>query len=238
MGGETLIQPKFAECIDYLIANGRTDVCISFVTNGTVYDEDLISKLIKFQRLGIEVSIESTTASNSYIRQGTNTTTVLSNIDRYQKLVGNGVTVTLRPAPSLLSARDYWQVIKLALDNKFPIKSNLCTDPEFLDISVLPRSIRQQYKQPYLDLLTEYKLDRVNLLLDYNESDEHNYQLVAKNQIVQMLNLLDQPERNDTKVLMTRLLAHMTNWDQVYNLNAVEMYPELAELLTGYGYHV
>ena len=238
MGGETLIQPKFSECIDHLLAHGRTDVCISFVTNGTVYNAELMNKLVQFERLGIEVSIETTTESNAYIRQGTNTETVLDNIRQYQELRAPGVTVTLRSAPSLLSARDYWQVIKLALDNKFPIKSNICTDPDFLDISVLPRAVRQQYRAAYEKLLDDYQLNDLELSHDYNESDEHNYQLVAKNQIVQMLNLLDQPERNDTKVLLTRLLSHIANWDRVYNLNAVEVYPELADLLIGYGYHV
>jgi organic radical activating enzyme len=236
MGGETLIQPKFEECIDHLLAHGRRDVCISFVTNGTLYNQKLVNKLTQFERLGIEVSIETLGASNAYIRQGTDTDQVLANIDRYQELLADNVELTLRPAPSLLSARDYWQVIKLALDRGLPIKSNICTDPEFLAIDVLPREIRQQYRHSYADLLIEYDLEPVVLVTDYNESDAHNHKLVAKNQIVQMLSMLDQPERENTKVQLTRLLSHLTNWDRIYGLNALEVYPELADLFTAYGY--
>jgi organic radical activating enzyme len=234
MGGETLIQPRFEECIDYLISNNRTDVCISFVTNGTVYKESLINKLRLFPRAGIEVSIESTGPTNAYTRQGTDTKQVLTNIDRY---ITNGYDVTLRPAPSLLTAREYWQVIKLALDRRLIIKSNICTEPEFLNINVLPLEIRQSYRSNYEQLIADYNLTD-NLDKDYNESDPGNYKQVAKNQIVQILAMLNQPVPDNQKVLLTQLCQHIQAWDQVYNYNAVEVYPELAELLIRCGYNV
>ena len=234
MGGETLIQPRFEECIDYLIANNRTDICISFVSNGTVYKEAIVKKLKLFPRAGIEISIESTGPTNAYTRQGTDTDQVLTNIDRY---IADGHEITLRPAPSLLTAREYWQVIKLALDRKLIIKSNICTDPEFLNINVLPAEIRQSYLNNYKQLIVEYGLDQ-DLAGDINESDPNNYRQVAKNQIVQMLAMLEQPVPANQRVLLTRLLQHITNWDRVYKYNAIEVYPELAELLIGYGYNV
>ena len=94
-----------------------------------------------------------------------------------------------------------------------------------------------QFRQFYQALLTEYKLDD-SLDNDYNESDANNYKLVAKNQIVQMLSMLEQPVPDSQKVLLTQLLQHISNWDQVYKYNATEVYPELAELLIGYGYNV
>lgn len=234
MGGETLIQPRFEECIDYLIANNKTNVCISFVTNGTIYKESIVKKLKLFPRAGIEVSIESTGPTNAYTRQGTNTNEVLANINRY---IADGCDITLRPAPSLLTAREYWQVIKLALDRKLIIKSNICTDPEFLNINVLPLDIRQGYINNYQQLIEEYNLnDRLDG--DYNESDHNNYKLVAKNQIIQMISMLEQPVPENQKVLLTQLCQHIHAWDQVYNYNAIDVYPELEKLLTGHGYNV
>jgi hypothetical protein len=234
MGGETLLQPRFEECIDYLIANNRTDVCISFVNNGTLYKESIVKKLKLFPRAGIEVSIESTGPTNAYTRQGTDTKQVLANIDRY---LADGNDITLRSAPSLLTAREYWQVIKLALDRKLIIKSNICTDPEFLNINVLPLDIRQGYVANYVQLLTDYHLDD-NLILDYNESDPSNYKQVAKNQIVQMITMLNQPVPDNQKILLTQLCQHMQAWDQVYGYDARIIYPELLQLLTHYGYAV
>jgi hypothetical protein len=234
MGGETLIQPRFEECINYLIANNRTDICMSFVSNGTVYKESIVKKLRLFPRAGIEVSIESTGPTNAYTRQGTNTDEVLANIDRY---LADGCNVTLRPAPSLLTAREYWQVIQLALDKKLIIKSNICTDPEFLNINVLPLGIRQDYIANYKQLLTEYKLD-ANLALDYNESDPNNYMQVAKNQIVQMITMLNQSVPDNQKLLLTQLCQHLQAWDGVFGFDARIVYPELNALLTSYGYCV
>jgi hypothetical protein len=237
MGGETLIQPRFEELIDFLIAHNRTDICISFVTNGTVYNDRLIQKLKQFTRVGLEVSIETLAESNAYIRQGTDTDLVLANIKKYQAKSNNdSITVTLRPAPNLFSARDYWQVIQLALDQQLIIKSTICTDPKFLSIEALPYTIRQGYVANYRQLLDTYRL--TDVATDYNESDPHNYRLVARNQIVQMLAMLTAPDPVNQKVLLTQLCQHIQAWDQVYGYDARTLYPEMLELLTGYGYAV
>jgi sulfatase maturation enzyme AslB (radical SAM superfamily) len=60
-----------------MIARGRTDLNFSFVTNGTVFNENLLNKLKQFNRVGIEVSIETVTEHNAYQRQGTDTALVL-----------------------------------------------------------------------------------------------------------------------------------------------------------------
>ena len=234
MGGETLIQPRFEECVDYLIRNNRTDVSLSFVSNGTVYNDSLNKKLLLFPRAGIEISIESLGPTNTYTRQGTDTDQVIANIHRYKNQFGE---VTLRPAPSLLTVKEYWQVIKLALDQKFILKSNICTDPEFLNIPVLPFDIRQDYKGNYSKLLHDYNLD-YDINKDYNESDEHNYKKIAQNQILQVLALLDQPVPNNQPQLLADLCRHLLTWDQVYGYNAVDIYPELSDLLNKHGYQV
>jgi hypothetical protein len=73
MGGETLLTKRFENLVDHMIAHNRLDMCFSFVTNGTVFKSDLLNKLKKFRRVGIEVSIETVDAHNAYQRQGTDT---------------------------------------------------------------------------------------------------------------------------------------------------------------------
>ena len=239
MGGETLIQPRFEEFVDFLLAHDRTDLCLSFVTNGTVYNDRLLQKLKKFTRVGFEVSIETLSETNDYIRQGTNTSVVIANINKYQIECNNtSITLTLRPAPSLLSARDYWQVIEFALQHGLIIKSNLCADPAFLRIETLPSAIRTNYISNYKDLIEKYTLDNVDLNYDYNESDPGNFKRTAKHQILQMISLLSDPDPDNQKVLLTQLCQHMQAWDQVYHYDARILYPELAQLLEDYGYAV
>ena len=239
MGGETLIQPRFEEFVDFLLSHNRTDLCLSFVTNGTVYNDRLIQKLKKFTRVGIEVSIETLSKTNDYIRQGTDTSAVIANINKYQQQCNNtSITLTLRPAPSLLSARDYWQVIEFALQHELIIKSNLCADPEFLRIETLPSNIRTTYVSNYGQLIEKYLLGDVDLNSDYNESDPGNFKRTAKHQILQMISLLSNPDPSNQKVLLTQLCQHTQAWDQVYHYDARILYPELAQLLTDYGYAV
>lgn len=238
MGGETLIQPRFKEFVDYLITNNRTDVCLSLVTNGTVLDLELIRKLKKFTRLGLEVSIETVSESNDYTRQGTNTQAVIDNIRQYMKECnGTNITLTLRPAPSALTVRDYWQLIEFALNEKLLIKGNLCTTPEFLDITVLPYAVRQQYRTNYISLLQKYQLDGVDVPADYNESDPSNYKLVAKKHVNLILNILDQADSH-RQSLLPELCKHLSMWDQVYKYDARLVYPELADILNANGYHI
>jgi organic radical activating enzyme len=237
MGGETLIQPRFRELIDYLVEQGRTDVCISFVTNGTSYDPTLIEKFKLFPRVGIEVSIEAMDCVNDYVRQGTDTKIVIDHINRYlNDCNGSSITLTLRPAPGLLTVKSYWQVIDYALENRLLIKSNLCTDPEFLHMSILPNEVKQQYKKSYQDLYDRWQLDRLDFSVDSNESDPNNFKAVAKNQIVQVINMLDSPAPDNAEQLHQQLVQHLNRWDPVYKFDARELYPELKDILDQHGY--
>ena len=87
-----------------------------------------LEKLKNFARVGIEISIESTTVHNDYVRQGTNTAEVLENIARYQEFCnGTNISLTLRPAISALTVGYYHTVIDYCLTNKLLIKSLLCS---------------------------------------------------------------------------------------------------------------
>lgn len=223
MGGETAIQPRFHEFIDYMIKYDRTDLNISFVTNGTSFNEELVKKLVKFNRVGIEVSIEATTKINDYVRQGTDTQTVLETIDQYLNHVE---TVTVRPALSALTIKDFWTLLDYCLEKKLLMKALVVNNPDYLKVSVLPKQIREQYKKNYQHLLTEYTVK------DINESDPHNYESLIPMYAEQAIRLLDQSETTG----LDQMVQHMKRWDQVYGYDARDLYPELTDILDQHGY--
>jgi hypothetical protein len=191
----------------------------------------LINKLKQFTRVGIEVSIESTTEHNSYVRQGTDTKMVLDNIKQYQQHCNNSsVSVTLRPAVSALTVGYYHTLLDYCLEQKLLIKSLLVTKPDYLDINVLPTEIKNQYKQRYQIILDKVSADTSR---DYNESDPNNYLQSIKSQAQQILNILDQPS---TPELLGELVSMCHRWDSVFEFNAIDLYPELAEIFTKYEY--
>lgn len=235
MGGETLLTDRFEDLVDTMTAAQRFDVCFSFVSNGTVWNPSLIGKLKKFRRVGLEISIESVTQHNSYIRQGTDTDQVLTNIQRYRDLCNDSsVTLTLRPAISALSIGYYHSLLQFALDNKLVVKSLLVNQPRFLAVDVLPDQIKQAYKEPYWAILNQV------LDADYNTaknaSDPNNYRALIKNQAKTCLELLDTPTATDHRSLQEQLVQHCKFWDEIYKQDADQFYPEFKNLLSQYAY--
>lgn len=237
MGGETLITKKFEEFVDFMIERGRTDLNFSFVTNGTTFNESLLAKLMRFQRVGIEVSIETLTEHNAYQRQGTNTDLVIRNIEKYLGYCDRDrITLTLRPAISLLTIGSYITLLEYCLDKKIIIQSLLCQTPRYYDPIILPTKIKRFYKQKYLDFLHKHGLDKIDTKSDYNESDPNQITRIISSQVLQCIDILDSATPDDSDVLLGEMVRWCRQWDSVHGLNARVLYPEFADILDKHGY--
>lgn len=237
MGGETLITRRFEDFVDFMIARNRTDLCFSFVTNGTTFNQSLLSKLTQFRRVGIEVSIETLTEHNAYQRQGTDNTVVLQNIKQYLEYCnGTNITLTVRPAISALTIGYYPTLLEFCWTNNLVVKSLLVTKPEFLDSKILPDSVRQQYLKKYQQLVRDLDLEAVDAQGDFNESNPNETPRIIRRQIDQCMNLLQSPRLANSDQLLDRMVEHCQKWDKIYGYNAVDLYPELAEEFVNRGY--
>jgi hypothetical protein len=218
-----------------MIAHDRLDLCFSFVTNGTTFKPELMSKLKQFRRVGIEVSIETVDAHNAYQRQGTDTDQVMANLDRYQTMCnGSNITLTARPAVSALTIGYFPGLLQHCLDKNIIVKSLLVTDPQYLDAAILPDRVKQQYLSTYRSFLSQ--LEHIEIPVDYNASDPHNHAINVKEQAQMCVNILCQPEPAGAPELQRQMVEHCRRWDQVYEYNAKELYPELAEIWDQHGY--
>lgn len=230
MGGETLITPRFSEFLDYMIAHGKTNIGISFVSNGTVYDPLIVEKLKHFSRATVEISIETLTEHNAYQRQGTDTNIVIENIERYR----SRFNVTLRPAISLLTIGTYHTVLEYALKNNLIVKSLPVTRPRSMNVHNLPSDVKQQYLGKYTALLGS--LNSVPGQTDFNESDVSNVEQIIANEIQSCIRQLDTRQPQDVDDQWRELVEHCNKWDAVYGYNALKLYPELADKFIEYGY--
>ena len=235
MGGETLLTNRFEELVDHMIAHNRFDVCFSFVTNGTIFKPDLMKKLSKFRRVGIEVSIEAVDDHNSYQRQGTNTAQVLENIEQY-RLCGNGssITVTVRPTVSLLTIGYLPDLLQYCLDKQLMIKSLIVTEPAFLNPTILPPATKGQYLKKYQSLSRQ--LSEVQVSTDYNASNPNNHAIVVKEHIEMCVNILSTTTPDDVQEYYKELVTHCQKWDQIYGYDAKKLYPELSMIWDQYDY--
>ena len=235
MGGETLLTDRFEDLVDAMIEHERFDVCFSFVTNGTTFKTELLDKLSKFRRVGIEVSIETVDEHNAYQRQGTNTKKVLDNIKKYQEWCnGDSITLSIRPAPSILTIGYHVGLLQYCLDNKLLIKSNLVYEPKFMDPVNLSTDLKLRYRKKYEQFLLT--LQAINTSTDYNASDPNNYQAVVKHQAEVCLAILGSPTPADSDQQIEALVRHCERWDRIYKLDAQKLYPEWNHFLTDHNY--
>jgi len=232
MGGETLLTDRFEDLVDWLIEHRRFEVCLSFVTNGTVYKPELMTKLQRFRRVGIEISIETVDQHNAYQRQGTDTSVVLTNIDQYCKL-GNPMEVCLRPAVSALTIGYHAGLIEYALDKKLPIKSLLVNEPRFLDAEILPQFVKLQYLQTYVPLIHKLSTGHSK---DYNAMDPNEFRRNLAQQVEMCVSILSTPQAPDSEAQLALMVDHCRKWDQVYNLDARQLYPELDDVWDQHAY--
>ena len=93
--------------------------------------------------------------------------------------------------------------------------------------------LKETYISEYEKLMVDYHLVN-DISVNINKSNTVNYQLVAKNQITQMISLLKQP---DAPVeLINSLVKHCQQWDQLYKLDALTIYPEFKDIFNEHGY--
>lgn len=237
MGGETILTKRFHDFLNFMIEHKRFDLNFSFVTNGTIFDIELIKKLKLFQRVGIEVSIETITEHNGYVRQGTNTKEVLANIEKYREHCDDKrISLTIRPAPSALTVGQYNTLIEYCLEKKLTIKSNPVYKPTFLNISVLPVDVRKEYLKKYYALSKKYELESLDIELDFNESDPNQYKKIIKLAITQAIGLLNSPTPNNHNEELIKMVEHCKRWDTIYGYSATELFPELKDIFVKNGY--
>lgn len=233
MGGETLLSDRIEDLVDFLALHQRFDVGFSFVTNGTIYLPELIKKMSPFKRTGIEISIETTTSHNDYIRQGSNTVEILDTIKKYNALCNRTtVDVTIRPAISALSIGTFWTLLELCLQEKMVMKPCWCINPEFLDPKILPVEIKKQYLEPYIKIAQ--RLEHLDSDAAFNASDHNNTEHIVKHWCNACISSLLLPQPSDADDLLKKMIQHCNKWDSVYRLNLLEQYPEFSTLIEKY----
>jgi len=233
MGGETLLTDRFLDLVNTVDQAGRHEICFSFVTNGTVWKPELMSVLSKFRRVGIEVSVETMTDHNAYVRQGTEQRLLLQNLEKYQFWAAeNNQTVTLRPTIGLLTAGYYYTLLNYALEHKLVVKALLCCTPDFLDMQILPDHIKDLYISRYQRFLSDYDAG------DYNASDPNKFKHVVAQQAHMVIQRLRSSRPNNSELLLEKMVHHCQRWDQVYGLDAKILYPELREYFYRYNHAI
>jgi MoaA/NifB/PqqE/SkfB family radical SAM enzyme len=205
IGGEPLINPRFEDLIDRLLTAGKTDIYLGFTTNGTVVNIPLIEKLNAFRHVDIGISIETADILNDNIRRGSDTASILNNIDTYLKYRKEAhVYVTARPVPSALSIHTLDDLYRWCISRRLDIMTNILVRPEWMQIQQLPTEIKQRLLEQYSHWEYSEPLPGTSDPRDPNRFREH-----IDSEIRAVINALNLP--NDPR-LTDELYAKLKLW--------------------------
>ena len=197
IGGEPLLNPRFENLIDKLLAAGKTNIYLGFTTNGSIVDAALIEKLNAFRHVDIGISIECAGLLNDYIRKGTRTQEVLNNIDVYLKYRKEAhVYVTIRPVPSALSVHTLDELYRWCIERRIDVMTNILVRPEHLQIKHLPQEIKNKLLAKYYQWDYSEPLPGTSDPRDPNRFKEHiDSEVRAIIHLLQQENTVDQTKK-------------------------------------------
>jgi sulfatase maturation enzyme AslB (radical SAM superfamily) len=226
MGGEPLYHKRFYQFINWCIDNDKTDFHLTFVTNGTIYKEDLFEKLKYFKSVQIEISIENMHETNDYVRMGSDYKTIQENI---LKFVSKGIPIVLRTVPQALSIMHYDTILDFALEHKLVFDSNVLDNPQYLKCFVLPKDLKNEIvakiRSKYMHILSSDEKISPSAIRSLHG---------IKNQIESLLVRLEEIEPDNIEELRQKFVSYNKELDKISTTKFVDMYPKLLNFYAKY----
>ena len=139
-GGETLIVPEIFRLLDKL---KNKNLKIVIFTNGTQYNERIVSKLKQLKNLHIIFSIESTNKQNEYLRFPSAWNNIQRNIINFQKDLPKTI-FNINCIVQNLNILYLDQLINFAHDHKFHLMLDTIQSPEYLIYTNLPLNLLEK----------------------------------------------------------------------------------------------
>jgi sulfatase maturation enzyme AslB (radical SAM superfamily) len=226
MGGEPLYHKRFYQFINWCIDNDKTDFHLTFVTNGTIYKEDLFEKLKYFKSVQIEISIENMHETNDYVRMGSDYKTIQENI---LKFVSKGIPIVLRTVPQALSIMHYDTILDFALEHKLVFDSNVLDNPQYLKCFILPKDLKNEIvakiRSKYMHILSSDEKISPSAIRSLHG---------IKNQIESLLVRLEEIEPDNIEELRQKFVSYNKELDKISTTKFVDMYPKLLNFYAKY----
>ena len=146
-GAEPMLLDRLFEVLAYAVSNGHSSSQrIHINTNATIWNQDYIDILCKFQEVIMDLSIDAVGIQAEYIRYGEPWTKVLDNLGKYQQLkkhhrnIQVNICITVNPL-NVFYLPEIWKFFS----DEFPdfVKFfNLVHMPEHMCIRSLPDKIK------------------------------------------------------------------------------------------------
>jgi MoaA/NifB/PqqE/SkfB family radical SAM enzyme len=236
LGGETLITPAFKVMLEKLQDRGFSNTHIGFTTNLTVWPDEVISLLGKFENVHVGMSIECLHRLNDYVRWPSSIDQVHENLQRWISLAkSRGWYLTIRPTPNCLTIGYVDTIYQFAYDNDVGVETcNFIERPAEFRINALHPDLMEISKQRIKDFL-----DR------NNDVPLHDRQIVnlrnkdtLKQQVWQDANSYYNYLQNESHVpeLVPQLVRLLKLYESNRHNSILDYLPEYGKFLADHGY--
>ncbi len=136
-GGEPFTLKQIPNILSFLIDAGvSSNMTISFSTNSTICNSNLVSILSQFKKVNLYLSIDGIGPLNEYIRFNSKWDIILENIKQLRQIHNASIIIT--PAIQIYNIHRVVEIFKFFDSMSIEVYSGLLYQPEFLSIDMLP----------------------------------------------------------------------------------------------------
>jgi organic radical activating enzyme len=222
-GGEPFYIKEHKELIKRLVENGSSkNIDISYHTNGTIYDQELVDLWKEFNFITLYFSLDSFKDVNRYLRYPSYFDTLEKNLHKFDKECAPNTRLCLLSTTTNLSLWYTPDYVKWVEDQYFyrigwsdddPLRAYIFSGvvhyPEFLNPNVLPKKVKAAITEKVQNHIVEYQ-------------DKLVYENLQA--YVDMMNSSDGSHR------LPELKEYLTNLDKLRPTNYKQTFKELIDL--------
>lgn len=235
IGGETLITPAFKTILKILIAEGiASKVTIGFTTGLTVWDEEVIDLLNKFESLHLGMSIECFHPANDYIRWPSEIGAVNDILERWIKLgKKHKWLLQLRVTPNVLSILHLHTVYNYAYKHNIAIEScNFISHPEYMKPAVLPEELRKKVIKQLKTWLYKHQVTETKQIVNHR-NPAFSQQQILQDAASYIAYLEQEP---DLSHLLPKLVDYLKLMESSRKNSVLDYLPEYEQSFRSAGY--
>ena len=163
-GGEPLVNNEIKAIADYLDENNLLEnIEVLVVTNGTHYDEKFVDQFKKIKKFRLRISLDDINERNDYQREGSDFNIIQENVLKFKKDFDDimfNCTINWYNIWDIGKFFDYCDGVSI------PVSVQFVENPEYLNVSNLPLSIKNMINKKYKDSADQrikIVLNRMNL---------------------------------------------------------------------------
>lgn len=215
-GGEPLSDPSFWKFLRVMVSHGKTDIKLIVTTNCVQYHPELVELLSEFQHVVLDMSVETFTEVNDYIRYPSNHQMIKQHMESYvQALRSDQVFFSIHITPQAYSMADLYTVLDYANENQLGITCNKVWPQRHLDPVILPH-------------------DHKTALVKFYSDRYFGASASVKTAVNRIIHWLSAPEPADISSLRTQFVSETQLHDRLLGTDFLSVFPQYAEFYQEY----